>query len=221
MASTSSVTVAILAGGLGTRLGALARGVPKPMIEVAGRPFLDFVVRSFVDCGLKDIVLLTGHLGEQIEAHFGDGRRAGARIRYSRESSPIGTGGAVRQARGLLGDWFVLTYGDVLRRFDYDRFVRDHARPAISAYASDIGNTDIRDGRVTRFDKKARLPYMEAGFSLMPSRVIDFLGDTGSFEETVFPQLAAAGDLDAEIVDHDFVEIGTPEALDRARKVLS
>lgn len=213
MASTSSVTVAILCGGLGTRLGGLTRDVPKPMIEVGGRPFLDYVIESFTQCGLTRIVLLTGHLGEQIEARFGD------RVAYSRESSPIGTGGAVRQARALLGGRFLLTYGDVYRRFDYDRFVNEHRRACLAVYDGG-GNTDIANGRVTRYDKRAKLPYMDAGFCVMPSDVIDSLPPSGSFEERVFPRLAAAGDLEAEIVNHDYVEIGTPDALAHAREVL-
>src|SRR6185436_12713078 len=95
---SATPSVAILAGGLGTRLGALAEGLPKPMIPVGGRPYLERVIESFA--------------------------RFGVRIAYSRETEPIGTGGAVRQARALLGERFLLTYGDVLRLFDYDRFVR-------------------------------------------------------------------------------------------------
>jgi len=90
--------VAILCGGLGTRLGDLTRDLPKPMIEIGGRPYLEYVVDSFRGF---DVVLLTGHKSEVIEAHFGD------RVTYSRESEPLGTGGALRQARALLGDLYV------------------------------------------------------------------------------------------------------------------
>lgn len=220
MASAERVKVAILAGGLGSRLGALTRHLPKPMIDVGGKPFLEHVIRSFSARNLTDIVLMTGHFAERIEEYFGDGAHFGVKIAYSREHEPIGTGGAVHQARHLLGDRFLLTYGDVFRRFDYDRFVSEHDRPCLAAYRDDAGNTDVEDGKVTRFDKKARLSYMDAGFCVMPSSVIDFLQPSGSFEETVFPRLAASGNFDCEIVDHDFVEIGTADALANARKVL-
>ena len=217
MASAPRVTVAILAGGLGTRLGELARDVPKPMVEVGGKPFLDHVVRSFAACGLTDIVLLIGHLGDQIEAYFG------SRVRYSRDEAPVGTGGAVRAARHLLGDRFLLTYGDVYRRFDYDRFVNAHHDACVAVYpvSTSDGNTAIENGRVTQYDKTARLLYMDAGFSVMPATVVDWLEPTGSFEQTVFPRLAAEGALEAEIVDRDFIEIGTPDALAHAREVLA
>src|SRR6266496_6823904 len=112
-----TMKVALLAGGLGTRLGEIARGLPKPMVPIGDRPFLELVIQSFIARGLGDFVLLTGHRGEAIESHFGDGSRFGARIEYSRETMPLGTGGAIRDARRLLGDSFLLTYGDVLRRF--------------------------------------------------------------------------------------------------------
>jgi NDP-sugar pyrophosphorylase family protein len=222
--SASSVTVAILAGGFGTRLGALTRDIPKPMIEIGGRPYLERVIESFQRSGLEDIVLLTGYRSEVIEAHFGDGARFGVRIAYSRETEPLGTGGAIREARALLGDRFVMTYGDVLRYFDYGRFVSDHDEPCLAVYPRQtIGNAEVDGDRIVRFDKHApEMPYIDAGFSLMPSSVIDLLPQRGacSFEETVFPALAREGGLAAEIVDLNFLDIGTPEELARTRAVL-
>jgi len=217
----SKISVAILAGGLGTRLGALAAGLPKPMIPIGGRPYLERVIESFARCGLRDIVLLTGYRSEVIEQHFGDGARFGVRIAYSVEPEPIGTGGAVRAARALLGERFVLTYGDVLRRFDYDRFVREHREPCVAVYPRRThGNVEIEGNRVVRFDKSADLPYIDAGFCVMPAEVIEWLPERGSFEETVFPRLAAERRLACEIVDLDFCDIGTPEELARTRRML-
>ena len=217
--------VAILAGGLGTRLGALTRDLPKPMIPIGGRPFLEFVIDSFRQRGLKQIVLLTGHRGETIESHFGDGKKFGVAITYSREQRPLGTGGAIRDARPLLGDRFLLTYGDVLRRFDYDRFVREHPEPCLAVYERiSVGNTEIESDRVVRFDKRAPdLPYIDAGFSVMPADVIDLLPKKGacSFEEIVYGRLARERRLSCEIVDHNFCEIGTPAELERARTTLA
>jgi NDP-sugar pyrophosphorylase family protein len=215
--------VAMLAGGLGTRLGELARDLPKPMVAIGERPFLELVIDAFAASGLRDFVLLTGHRGDLIEKHFGDGSRFGVRIEYSRERQPLGTGGAVRQAGHLLGDRFLLTYGDVLRRFDYDRFVRQHLDPCLAVYQRlSVGNTDIEGHRVTRFDKHApELPYIDAGFCVMPASVIGLLPEKGSFEEIVFPQLVRERRLTCEIVDRNFFEIGTPEDLARTRKALA
>lgn len=216
--------VAILCGGFGTRLGELTRDLPKPMIDVGGRPYLERVLESFSDRGFRDFVLLTGYKAEVIERHFADGSGFGISIRYSRETEPLGTGGAIREARALLGGRFILTFGDVLRRFDYDRFVQQHAGNCLAVYPRQtIGNAAIASGRVTRFDKRApELPYLDAGFSVMQSNTIDLLPRNGScsFEETVYAELARRGELEGEIVDLDFCDIGTPEELAKTREIL-
>lgn len=215
--------VVILAGGLGTRLGSLARGLPKAMVMVAGRPFLEYIVESFTSCGFNDFLLLVGHHSDIIEAHFGRGR-GDVRFEYSREKELLGTGGAIREARHLLPDRFVLTYGDVLRRFDYDRFVNEHPDNCLAAYPRvTTGNTEIGYGVVTRFDKAADdLPYVDAGFSVLRSEVIDLLPSFGvcSFEQIVYGTLAQRRELEAEIVDHTFFDIGTPEELAATRAAL-
>jgi len=213
--------VVVLAGGLGTRLGALSRGLPKPMIRVAGRPFLEHVVDSFASRGLSEFVLLVGHHADVIEAHFRRGDAFGVRIDYSREKELLGTGGAVREASHLIPDRFVLTYGDVLRRFDYDRFVDEHPDKCLAAYPRITeGNTDAANGVVTRFDKSATdLPYVDAGFSVLQREVINLLPATGacSFEQEVYTKLAARRELECEIVDHNFYDIGSPEELRKTR----
>lgn len=216
--------VAILCGGFGTRLGTLTRDVPKPMIELGGRPYLERVIESFAERSLRELVLLTGYRAEVIEEHFGDGAKFGVRIAYSRETEPLGTGGALREARAFLGDRFILTFGDVLRRFDYDRFVYQHIANCLAVYRRlTTGNTDVAEGYVTRFDKRApELPYVDAGFAVMQASTIDLLPPAGacSFEEIVYSNLAEHGQLESEEVDHDFYDIGTPEELARTRAAL-
>jgi NDP-sugar pyrophosphorylase family protein len=213
--------VVILAGGLGTRLGALARGLPKAMIMVAGRPYLEYVIESFAAHELREFVLLVGHHADVIESHFRRGESFGVRIEYSREKQLLGTGGAIREASHLIGDRFMLTYGDVLRRFDYDRFVDEHPDNCLAVYPRlSEGNTDAANGVVTRFDKSAKdLPYVDAGFSVMRHEVIDLLPPDGpcSFEQEVYSKLATRRELEAEVVNHDFYDIGTPEELAKTR----
>ena len=217
--------VAILCGGLGTRLGELTRDVPKPMIAVGGRPYLERVVESFSNRGFTDFVMLTGYLPHVIEAHFGDGSRFGVSIEYSVETTPLGTGGALREARALLSERFVMTFGDVLRYFHYDHFVSAHDGNCLAVYPRmTTGNVELEAHRVMRFDKHAAepLPYIDAGFSVMFRNTIDLLPTQGScsFEEIVYSSLAMRGELEAEIVDQDFLDIGTPEELAKTRAVL-
>ncbi|HUP50034.1 MAG TPA: sugar phosphate nucleotidyltransferase [Thermoanaerobaculia bacterium] len=219
----ADMKVAILAGGKGTRLGALARGLPKPMVMVAGRPFLEYVVESFTACGFTEFVFLVGHHADVIESHFRGGRGE-VRFEYSRERQPLGTGGAVRNAEHLLGERFILTYGDVLRRFDYDRFVNEHHGNCLAAYPRiTAGNTIIENGLVILFDKSAvDLPYVDAGFSLAGRETIELLPPFGacSFEQIVYGTLAIERRLAGEIVDQAFFDIGTPEELARTRAEL-
>jgi NDP-sugar pyrophosphorylase family protein len=216
--------VAVLCGGFGTRLGSLTRDVPKPMVEIGGRPYLERVLESFAERELRRFVLLTGYKSEVIEQHFGDGTRFGLSIQYSRETQPLGTGGALREARELLGTRFLMTYADVLRHFDYDRFVRQHSDNCLAVYPRiTAGNVDLEGDRVVRFDKRApELPYIDAGFSVMNIETIDILPPEGpcSFEEIVYSGLAQHGELSAEIVNLDFFDIGTPAELARTRDAL-
>lgn len=225
--------VVILAGGLGTRLGALSRGLPKAMVRVAGRPFLEHVIASFTSCGFREFLLLVGHHADVIEAHFrhGDGF-GGIRVEYSREKELLGTGGAVREARHLISDRFILTYGDVLRRFDYDRFAAAHQQPCLAVYRYDAamttvtaGNVAAAEGLVTRFQKNVpelRLPYVDAGFCLMDQEAIDLLPPFGecSFETNVYPALADRGMLDAEVVEGQPFDIGNRADLAKTRAAL-
>ena len=216
--------VAVLCGGFGTRLGELTRDLPKPMIEIGGRPYLERVLESFAERGLRDFALLAGFRADVIERHFGDGSRFGFNIRYSIEREPLGTGGALRDARPLLGERFLLTFGDVLRRFDYDRFVQQHHRNCVAVYPRRTsGNIEVDEGCVVRFDKHApELRYVDAGFAVMESSTLDILPTDGacSYEEIVYSGLAQHGELEAEIVDHDFFDIGTPDELARTRAAL-
>ena len=106
-----TMQVAILAGGLATRLRPLTQDQPKSMVRVLGRPFLEYQLEFLRRNGITAVVLCIGYLGEQIEGYFGDGGGFGVDIRYSREDKPLGTAGALKNARGLLADEFFTLYG--------------------------------------------------------------------------------------------------------------
>src|SRR5690349_4974943 len=112
--------VIVLAGGKGTRLG--LDGIPKVMVPVDGVPLLERTIKTSADCGFSDLLILTGHLGELIERHFGDGSRFGAKIEYVREAQPLGTAGAFNQIRERLTEPFLVVYGDVLLDVDFKAF---------------------------------------------------------------------------------------------------
>ena len=150
--------VAVLVGGLGTRLrGAIPEGTPKPMAEVAGRPFLEHVLSGAAEAGATDFLLLTGHRSEVIRSHFG-AAFAGIPIRYSVEAEPRGTGGALLEAADLLAEVFVLINGDTWVEADLDSLV-ELASPLSMALVevSDTaryGRIDTEDGVVIAMREK-------------------------------------------------------------------
>lgn len=219
----------VLAGGLGTRLGALAEGLPKPMVQVGGRPLLEHVVRQLAGQGFPEILLLVGFRAEFIETHFGDGGGFGIRVRYCREPEPLGTGGALRLASPSIPNRFLMLYGDLYRSFDYAGFCARH-RQALAVYPYVEGLTTIACANV-RLDPEgtrvadyvkgapdAGLTHVDAGFGVFHREVLELLpAGKASFEERVYPSLAASGKLEAEIVDRSFFDVGNPADLAHAR----
>jgi NDP-sugar pyrophosphorylase family protein len=219
----------ILAGGLGTRLWPLTKTVPKPMVPVAGVPYLEHQVRLLEQQGFRDILLLTGYLGEQIEEYFGP------RARYVREESPVGTGGALRDAYSKLADSFLLIYGDSYLPINYTepltKLNNSTARGLLVVYDNRLGDTSVKnnvdlDGRyVGRYEKDSpdRLGYVEAGVLAFDKSIIDLMSPEGavSLEKEIFPKLIATRELLAHVTTQRFYDIGTPERLKNIEEFLT
>src|SRR5437764_15144072 len=169
MTSIADVPVALLAGGLATRLRPITQTIPKALVEVAGRPFIDHQLALLHRNGIRKVVLCLGHLGEQVEQHLGDGSAHGMEVRYSHDGAVLlGTGGALRRAAALLGEVFWVMYGDSYMDIDYPAVLADFAaRDALglmTVYANgnrhDRSNVAFRDGRLLRYDKRTPTPAM-------------------------------------------------------------
>jgi NDP-sugar pyrophosphorylase family protein len=225
----------ILAGGLGTRLLPLTEVIPKPMVRVAGSPYLKHQLQLLADQEIRDIVLLTGYLGEQIENYFGDGASLNLRISYSREPSPLGTGGAIRQARELLNDSFLLIYGDSYLPIRYadamGRLASSGAEGVVVVYDNRLADTSVKSnidldgsGYVSRYEKDSpdRLSFVEAGALALRRSVVEWLPNgVVSLEKEVFPRLIAAKQLAALVTTQRFYDIGTPDRLAAIEALLS
>ncbi len=124
IAATSTQAV-ILAGGLGTRMRPITETIPKPMIMVAGKPFLQHQLGLMSRAGIEEALLLVAYLGEQIQEYFGDGAKFGCKVSYSFEPSPLGTGGALKNAEAQLQDQFVVVNGDTYLAIDYCALVKE------------------------------------------------------------------------------------------------
>ena len=228
----------ILAGGLGTRLWPLTREVPKPMVPVGGVPYLEHQVRLLGEQSVDDIVLLTGYLGEQIEEHFGNGEDWGLSIRYSREQHPLGTGGAVREARELLAENFLLIYGDSYLPIQYTEVLEllseCGTQGAMVVYDNRRENTGVNnniavddDGYVVRYDKQVasdpELTHVEAGVLAFDRSILDRLSDAEkiSLEQEIFPRLIADHQMVAFPTSQRFYDIGTPDRLQTIERLLT
>ncbi|MDD5555890.1 MAG: sugar phosphate nucleotidyltransferase [bacterium] len=219
----------ILAGGLGTRLRPLTESVPKPMVPLLGRPFLEYQLGHLRRQGVREALLLVGYLGERIEAHFGDGGRIGVRLRYSRERELRGTAGALRLAAPMIGGDFVLIYGDSflpLDRAAFEAAFRDRgAEGMIAVYRDRRGETGVRgnvaldaDGYVERYEKDAPppgLPYVEAGVLAFRRGVLDRIpaARAVSLEGEVYPALIRERRLAGYASPVRFFDIGTGDRL--------
>lgn len=161
--------VAVLAGGLGTRLHPITTVIPKNLIEIAGRPYVAHQLELFVRRGISDVVFCVGHLGDQIEDYLKDGSDFGLRVRFSYDGDKLrGTGGAIVRALPMLGDTFLVTYGDSYLDIPYDEVVdafRKSSAPALMTVfrndnSWDKSNVEFCDGRIVVYDKKQRTDRM-------------------------------------------------------------
>lgn len=215
--------VCILAGGLGTRLGAVVKDTPKPLLPVAGRPFLDWQLELLARDGVRRAVVLVGYLGERIEHEIGP-RRHGIEVVFRHDPPGLaGTAGAVRAALDLLGDAFYVLYGDTYLSLDHaDVWRRFEAsgRPALMTVLRNEGRWDTSnvvladDGSVAVYDKRARTPEMrwiDYGLGVLRAEALD--ADPDPDLAGVYRALAARGELAGYEATERFYEIGTPEAL--------
>lgn len=219
----------ILTGGLGTRLRPLTLSTPKPMIKVAGRPFMESQIRLLSRCGIREFVISTGYLADQIEDYFGDGRRLGVKLLFSRETTPLGTGGALLLAKSLIRDDFLCLNGDDLPLVDYSAFLAlakgKIYHNIMVVHASQEGNLSLDRslGRVTGYAKQKQpgLKAVHSGLTFFEKEVLGGLPtDIFDYEDYLYNQLIQAGKLYYFESTGRTLSIGSFERLRRARQLL-
>jgi NDP-sugar pyrophosphorylase family protein len=225
-ARISEIPVAILAGGMATRLLPLTEKIPKILLPVAGKPFLTHQLALLRNQGIRKIVLCLGHLGEMVAREFGDGRDHGVHLEYSFDGPKLlGTGGALRQALPKLRDTFFVLYGDSYLTTPFapiaDFFQRSGKRGLMTVFRNDglydTSNIVFRDDQIIAYDKKNRVPemrYIDYGLSLFRSNVFqEWLADTPFDLADVMQKLLASGELAGFEVPQRFYEIGSLDGL--------
>jgi NDP-sugar pyrophosphorylase family protein len=219
-------SLALLAGGLATRMHPITATIPKSLIEIEGEPFIAHQLRLLSRESVADIVICVGYLGEQIEAYVGDGHRFGCNVRYSYDGDfLLGTGGALRKSLPLLGDQFFVMYGDsyleIRFRAVYDAF-KEAKRPALmtvhrNAGRWDTSNIEFANGVLLKHDKKNRTPtmqYIDYGLSVCTASVLAEQPENKAFDlADLYGNLVDRNLVAGYEVRERFYEIGSPAGL--------
>jgi NDP-sugar pyrophosphorylase family protein len=177
-------SVAVLAGGLATRMRPLTETIPKSMLSVNGEPFIAHQLRLLRREGIDHVVLCLGHLGEQIQDFVGDGGQFGLSVHYSYDGETLlGTAGSLRKALPLLGDTFFVLYGDSYLDIAYDPIARsflDSGKDGLMTVLKnqdhwDTSNVIFKDGKILCYDKKNKSPdmtYIDYGLGILTAKVL-------------------------------------------------
>jgi N-acetyl-alpha-D-muramate 1-phosphate uridylyltransferase len=215
--------VAILAGGLATRLGPLTKKIPKSLIPIHGEPFVAHQLRLLQKSGIQHVILCVGHLGNMIEQAIRDGKPLGVSVEYSYDGATLqGTAGAVKGALAKLGEKFFVMYGDSYLACDYaaveQEFLRCGGLGLMTVFRNDgqwdASNVEFEEGRILAYRKTnrtARMRYIDYGLGVFHAEA--FARTRATDLADVYAELLQAGELAGVEVHERFYEIGSPAGL--------
>ncbi len=230
---------AILVGGLGTRLRPLTYDIPKPLVPVNGKPFLDYVLFDVARMGIRKVTLLTGYKSEMVEEFCGTGAKWGLEISYSKEGRPLGTGGALLKAANQIKSDCLVLNGDTYLEIDLGKVEAQHRKSkAHSTIVCMEGSLKDRgallldkNGRVKSFLEKQHdgVGLFNTGAFIISQKGMKELakiaseknfGDAFSTEKDIFPELAKMDGLYAVVAKGKFLDMGTFESLAKAGEIV-
>lgn len=219
----------IMAGGMGTRIASINSSVPKPMITVLEKPILEYQIECLKKQGYKDIIIIIGYKGEQIQAYFGNGAAFGVTINYIVEESPLGTAGALYLLKNKIVEDFILINGDIIFDIDIGRFVRYHKQKRGKATIFIHPNDHPFDSGLIRSDKEGRVlewlckederkwykNRVNAGIHILSSQVLDKITEFKKMDldRDILKNLISEGMLYAYDSPEYVKDMGTPERL--------
>jgi N-acetyl-alpha-D-muramate 1-phosphate uridylyltransferase len=221
--------LALIAGGLATRLGPLVKDTPKSLLEVAGHPFIHHQLGWMAGQGIEEVVICAGHFGEKIQDFVGEGSAYGLKIRFSLDGAQlVGTGGAIKKALPLLSDPFFTLYGDSYLDLSLKAVAEAFAKSAkpglMTVYENEgrygSSNVEFMDGRILAYDKKQLRPAMrhiDYGLGLFLKKPFEE-ENVASFDlAKLQSELVSRGQLAAFEVKNRFYEIGSEQGLTEVR----
>lgn len=218
--------VAILSGGLATRMRPMTETIPKALLPVAGQPFVHYQLEALARQGVKKVVLCVGYLGEMIETEVGDGARFNIEVHYSYDGNIlVGTGGALKKAINLLGEEFFVLYGDSFLPIDFNAVeakFKQANKPALMTIFHNQGqwdssNVEFENGNLIEYNKKqpnSRMNYIDYGLSVITAQTVQNpeWGDVFDLS-LIFQTLSRQSQLAGLEVFERFYEIGSPSGL--------
>jgi len=227
----------ILAGGEGTRLRPLTYEVPKPMVLVNSRPFLEYLIEMLRKNGIAEVVLLLGYLPEKITQYFGDGANFGIGIKYSIGQASDKTGTRIKNAEHLLDDIFLLMYGDNYWPLNLEKLLEFYTGQktlaSVTVYANRDGSGEYgaennisvdESGRVLKYDKSrkdSRLNAVDIGFYIISKKILELMPNHQfSLEEEAMPLLIERQQLSGYRTEHRYYYLTTPESLKQMAEFL-
>ncbi len=225
--------IAILAGGLSTRLYPITKKIPKSMVKINGRPFFEYQIDLCKKNGIEEIVLCVGHLWEQIRNHFGDGSRFGIKIIYSVENERLDTGGALKNALPHLDERFFVMYGDSYLDVDWQEIADFHEKSdALGLMTTYQNNWQIEpsrvlltpNGYVAEFNKENPRPemkFLEYGLNILPKFIINKIAEKSFPISRYFDLFIEKKQLISFESKKRFYEIGCREGKEAFKKYIS
>ena len=233
MYQMNSMKAVILAGGKGTRLRPLTYQIPKPLVPVHGKPFLQYQLELIKSFGIREALILVSYLGHKIEEYFGDGSKLGLKIEYSYEESQLGTGGALKNAGDKLAEHFLLLNGDTLLAIDYAKFIvyfhRSNKIGSVVVYDNSVkvasNNIAVDESNfVIKYDKKSsrEMTHVDAGAMVFKREILNYIpeGRVCSLEEEIFHELIEKRELIAFVTNQSFYDMGNFNGLEAIKGVL-
>jgi NDP-sugar pyrophosphorylase family protein len=225
--------IAVLAGGFATRLGSLVEDTPKCMVEVNGKPFVDWQLDLLIKSGYEDFIFCVSYKSEIVQEFLGDGSDRGVRIRYSLDGeTQLGTGGAIQNAFPLLGSSFGVIYGDSYLPTDYlaveKKFLESKCQAVMTIYENrnqfDSSNVEFTKGKLINYEKgrkNSEMRFIDYGITYFREAAFDHWADQSAFDlSDVCHQLATHGQLDGFEVLERFFEIGSVQGIEELSQYL-
>src|SRR3989344_2324856 len=220
----------ILAGGFGTRLGDITREIPKPMVSIVGKPFLEHQINFLKENGVTEVILAVHYMADKIKSYFGNGMRWGITITYSEEEFPLGTAGAIKNAEKYIGETFVVLNGDSYSHINLKKLIDFHKEGGSLGTigitkvkdTSQSGKVSISNNKIIEFNEKLSIGegLINSGIYVFEPKIFDYIEQNKnvSLEKDILPKLIKEELLCGYLYEDYFMDIGKPETYKQFKK---